>query len=89
MLVLEAALLIEEGYGEICDELWYIYASEEVRRKDLSHQEAIQMRRLTVSLQASLKKLSTEGTARRVIDNDGDIENTIASINKALSKYKE
>ena len=33
MLVLEAALLIEEGYGEICDELWYIYASEEVRRK--------------------------------------------------------
>lgn len=35
MLVLEAALLIEEGYGEICDELWYIYASEEVRRKRL------------------------------------------------------
>ena len=24
MLVLEAALLIEEGYGEICDELWYL-----------------------------------------------------------------
>lgn len=45
MLVLEAALLIEEGYGEICDELWYIYASEEVRRKDLSQHEAIQMRR--------------------------------------------
>ena len=67
MLVLEAALLIEEGYGEICDELWYIYASEEVREKDLSHQEAIQMRRLTVSLQASLKKLSTEGTARRLL----------------------
>ena len=67
MLVLEAALLIEEGYGEICDELWYIYASEEVRRKSLSHQEAIQMRRLTVSLQASLKKLSTEGTARRLL----------------------
>ena len=25
-LVLEAALLIEEHYDEICDELWYIYA---------------------------------------------------------------
>ncbi len=35
--------------------------------KDLSHQEAIQMRRLTASLQASLKKLSTEGTARRLL----------------------
>ena len=26
----EAALLIEEKYDEICDELWYIYADEEV-----------------------------------------------------------
>ena len=29
LLVLEAALLIEEHYDEICDELWYIYTSEE------------------------------------------------------------
>ena len=29
--VLEAALLIEENYDEICDELWYIYSSESVR----------------------------------------------------------
>ena len=29
------------------------------------------------------------GQPLEVIDNDGDIENTIASINKALSKYKE
>ncbi len=29
LLVLEAALLIEEHYDEICDELWYIYTTEE------------------------------------------------------------
>ena len=34
-LVLEAALLIEEHYDEICDELWYIYTSEENRRARL------------------------------------------------------
>ena len=33
ILVLEAALLIEEGYDCICDELWYIYADEEVRKE--------------------------------------------------------
>ena len=27
---LEAALLIEEKYDEICDELWYVYAEERV-----------------------------------------------------------
>ena len=47
-----------------CGIFMQVKKSEE---KDLSHQEAIQMRRLTVSLQASLKKLSTEGTARRLL----------------------
>ena len=28
-VVIEAALLIEEHYEEICDELWYIHAEEE------------------------------------------------------------
>ena len=38
LLVLEAALLIEEHYDEICDELWYIYTSEENRRIRLKKQ---------------------------------------------------
>ena len=33
--IVEAALLIEDKYDEICDELWYIYASEAVRRERL------------------------------------------------------
>ena len=32
ILVIEAALLIEEHYDEICDELWYIDTSRENRR---------------------------------------------------------
>ena len=32
---LEAALLIEDGYEKIMDELWYIYATEEVRMRRL------------------------------------------------------
>ena len=31
----EAALLIENGYDKIVDELWYVFASEEVRRQRL------------------------------------------------------
>ena len=30
--VLEAALLLEDHYDEICHELWYIYTEESVRR---------------------------------------------------------
>ena len=35
MLVLEAALLIEEHYDAVCDELWYIYTDEAHRRERL------------------------------------------------------
>lgn len=35
LVVIEAALLIEAGYKDICDELWYVYAPEEARRERL------------------------------------------------------
>lgn len=89
MLVLEAALLIEEGYGEICDELWYIYASEEVRRKRLKSSRGYSDEKIDSIFASQLKEAEYRRYCKEVIDNDGDIENTIASINKALSKYKE
>lgn len=35
MVLIEAALLIEAGYKEICDELWYVHAPLEMRRARL------------------------------------------------------
>ena len=31
--VIEAALLIQDGYKEICDEIWYIYVDEETEER--------------------------------------------------------
>ena len=57
--------------------------------KDLSHQEAIQDEKIDSIFASQLKEAEYRRHCKEVIDNDGDIENTIASINKALSKYKE
>lgn len=35
LVLIEAALLIEAGYKDICDELWYVHAPEELRRARL------------------------------------------------------
>ena len=88
-LVLEAALLIEEHYDEICDELWYIYTREEVRRKRLKSSRGYSDEKIDSIFASQLKEAEYRRHCKEVIDNDGDIENTIASINKALSKYKE
>ena len=33
--IIESAILIECGYESVCDEFWYVHASEDVRRKRL------------------------------------------------------
>ena len=35
LIVIEAALLVEDHYDEICDELWYVYAPTQERVKRL------------------------------------------------------
>ena len=35
LMVLEAALLLEDSYDTICDEIWYVHADRDVRRQRL------------------------------------------------------
>ena len=35
VILLESALLIEAGYKDICDDVWYVYANRKIRRKRL------------------------------------------------------
>lgn len=82
--VLEAALLIEDGYKQICDEIWYVFAEEEQRIKrlmesrDYSREKCIQI----------LNSQSTEEFYRencnRIIQNHGDIENTKKQVEQFL-----
>lgn len=45
LFFVEAALLIESGYEKIVDEMWYVYAREDVRRRRLSRTVVIPRRR--------------------------------------------
>lgn len=35
VILLESAILIEAGYKEICDEIWYVYAKRQLRKQRL------------------------------------------------------
>ena len=37
LMLIEGALLIEDHYEEICDELWYVYVEDSIRRKRLKY----------------------------------------------------
>ena len=85
LLVLEAALLIEEHYDEICDELWYIYTAEDIRRTRLMESRGYSKAKVQHIFDSQLKECEYRRHCRVVIDNNGDLKETYRQIDEALS----
>ena len=84
LLVLEAALLIEEHYDEICDELWYIYTEEKVRRERLKASRGYTDERITQMIASQPGEARFRSACTAVIDNSGDFEDTKRQIGERL-----
>lgn len=84
LLVLEAALLIEEKYDEICDEIWYIYTSEENRRARLRDSRGYSDDKITQIFSSQLSETEFQKGASVMIDNNGSLEATYQQIENAL-----
>lgn len=87
LFFVEAALLVEAGYGRLVDELWYIYAGEEVRRERLAGSRGYSPEK-TAEIMG--KQLSEEGFRKAcdfVIDNSGSLEDSYHQIDKKLEAF--
>lgn len=83
LIVIEAALLIEENYQEICDQLWFIYADEEIRRKRLKEERGYSDEQIDNIMKNQLsEKEFIEKT--QVIIRNHTMEEALSDINKAL-----
>ena len=89
LLVLEAALLIEEEYDAICDELWYIYTSEDVRRDRLKASRGYTDERIDAIFASQLSEEEFRKNTQVTIDNNGAIEQTFAQIEQALRRKSD
>ncbi|MEE8885478.1 MAG: dephospho-CoA kinase [Eubacteriales bacterium] len=74
--VLESAVLIEEKYNEICDELWYVYADEKSRRRRLSEERGYSEERITRMMKSQLPDEKFREMCDFTLDNSGDFEAT-------------
>ena len=86
LLVLEAALLIEEHYDEICDELWYIYTTEENRRARLKASRGYSDAHVDRMFASQLSEEEYRRHCRVVIDNNGTLEETLTQTEEALRR---
>lgn len=85
-IFIEAALLIEDGYEAICDEIWYVYASIPVRTQRLQESRNYTLDRIESILDSQLSDRQFREKCSEVIDNDGTQDNTINSIRSILER---
>ena len=83
-LVLEAALLIEEHYDEICDELWYIYTREEIREARLMESRGYSKEKVQQIFSSQLKEAEYRKHCSVVIDNNEGLEEMQRQIDEAV-----
>lgn len=86
LFVIEAALLIQDGYKEICDEIWYVWVSKEERIKRLAKQRGYTRSKCISMFNSQEDDDYYKKYADFTINNQLDYENSSKQLNARLNK---
>lgn len=81
---IEAALLIECGYRNYVDELWYIYADERTRIERLISSRGYSESKIAAIMASQLSEEEFRENCDYVIDNSGTLEETYKQVNERI-----
>lgn len=82
----EAALLIEGGYEQILDELWYIYADQDVRKARLKASRGYSDEKAEQIISSQLSEAEFRKHCKVVIDNSRSLSDTYFQIDERLKE---
>lgn len=88
-IVIEAALLIEEHYDDICDEFWYIDARKELRIKRLMESRGYDKDHCERIMAGQLSREQFQNACSITIDNSGDMEFLKEQLNQLLGRMRD
>lgn len=86
-IIIEAALLIECGYGKIVDEMWYVYTTDEIRRERLRKSRRYSDEKITQIFSQQLSYEEFKNASSFVVDNNGAMELAQQQIDDKLEEY--
>lgn len=89
IFLVEAALLLEDHYDEICDELWYIHVDNEVRRERLKKARGYSDEKIDAMFASQLSEDIFREKCDRVIENSGTFEETKEQLQLVGEKMNE
>ena len=83
---MESALLIEDDYEEICDEVWYIHVDADIRKKRLMYARGYSEKRVDNIIASQMKKKEYMMNCDRVIDNSGVFGETTMQLDRIIKE---
>lgn len=87
LFFIEAALLIENGYKSLVDEMWYVYAPDEVRRERLKKNRGYSDEKISRIMESQLAEKAFRENSDFIIDNSGTAGEAFNQIRKRLEAY--
>lgn len=87
LFFVEAALLIECGYGQLVDEMWYVHAGAEVRADRLKNARGYSEEKITQIMSSQLSEEDFRKASDFIIDNSGDLQDSFRQIDERLEAF--
>ncbi|MBQ9765918.1 MAG: dephospho-CoA kinase [Lachnospiraceae bacterium] len=87
-VAVEAALLLEDNYDAICDRVIYVYADEKVRRERLKSTRGYTDEKIDSIIRNQMSEEEFKRRTDDMVDNSNGLEDTRASLQKIVDKYK-
>ncbi len=85
---MESALLLNEKYDENCDEVWYVYAEESVRRERLKESRGYSDEKIDLMIGNQLPDEVFRSRCSFVIDNSGSFDSAREQIDARMKQYE-
>ncbi|MGN8800317.1 dephospho-CoA kinase [Candidatus Merdisoma sp. HCP28S3_D10] len=86
LFVVEAALLIEDHYEDLCEAFWYLYTRPELRRERLKESRGYSDEKIDSIFARQRTDTEFRSHCREVIDNNGTKEELYGQIDLLLQK---
>ncbi len=87
LFVLEAALLLEDHYEPLCDEVWCVFANDDVRKRRLKLSRGYTEDKAEAIFRSQMTREEFLEHCDRAIDNSESFEETCAQLDAMLKKW--
>lgn len=88
LIVLEAALLIECGYRDLCDEFWYVHCDESVRRRRMKETRNYSDEKIDGIIRSQLSEEQFTKNSDRILENNRDLSHLRQEIKKLIHQLQ-